>query len=356
MLTEIAASWTWIKRFEALTRCADTLDEVRDDVHDPARAQAARIPPVGRLKAALGELVDVSKSVDFRAAREGLVSWSERGSVTNLRALFDEATRALRSEARLLASRNSDEAKQVALLYQVAMLAERAPTLVLAETGIADDFGVSRDVAERWVTAAVDRKYFEVNEYLPESGRRLRITTRGLDALERIIEASAPAIATREKQQKFGILDAPNLLAADLDGTPGCMGACFIYLDLDNFKAINTRFTERVVDQAVLPQLHRILHGAAEFNGFAYAEGGDEFGVLLPNATEAMGVAFAHALLEKLRKELFAVGEEHLRITASIGLASTERFARGELPERANEAKARAKVGKDRVVVAGMSD
>lgn len=355
MFVAVSPSWASVRRFETLTRCADVLEEICDDVHLPEAARRNKVPVVGRLLATLDEVGDKATSLDFRSARESLRLWSERGSVADLRGLFAAAANALRLEARALIGRRPDQERRVALLYQLAMIAETSPGRALAEYRIRDDFAVDHLVAERWVNAAKERGHIEVLEFHPESGRSLKITQSGLEVLESTIAGEdGSAVSSRDKQQKFGILDGPHLLASDVEGAVGALGTCTIYLDLDDFKQLNTRFTERVVDRTILPELHRMIDSFGRGNGYSYAEGGDEVIILLTNATEAMGEAFAGAVLARIREAAFRVGEDIVRLTASAGLASSERFALNEIADAANQAKAEAKRrGKDRVVVAG---
>lgn len=58
-------------------------------------------------------------------------------------------------------------------------------------------------------------------------------------------------VRPREKHQKFEILDSPALLAADLSKPCGILGRAVLYIDLDDFKAINTQLTETVVDRLI---------------------------------------------------------------------------------------------------------
>lgn len=157
----------------------------------------------------------------------------------------------------------------------------------------------------------------------------------------------------REKQQKFGILDSPTLLARDLESAVGPMGASLLYLDVDNFKAVNTLLTERVVDRSVLPELQRSVEVAARGHGHAYAEGGDEMIVLLPNTAPLVGFAFAESLREHVAKQVFVAEGKTVRLTLSIGLAvAMSQIAPSALPERANLAKAHAKKnGKNAVAI-----
>jgi diguanylate cyclase (GGDEF)-like protein len=154
---------------------------------------------------------------------------------------------------------------------------------------------------------------------------------------------SGPQADTRERHQKFGILDAPNLLAADLAVAVGPLGAALLYLDADHFKLLNTRYTERLVDRDLLPDIHRLVEAATHDHGYAYAEGGDEMIVLLRNHSELMGLAFAETLRAAVEARTFQVNGAAVRLTVSIGVAAAPHNDRASLPERANLAKAEAK-------------
>lgn len=156
----------------------------------------------------------------------------------------------------------------------------------------------------------------------------------------------------REKDQKFGILDAPSLLEGDLALAPGRLGRAVIYMDLDRFKAANTELTERVVDDLILPPIHRALRDCATGNGWVYAEGGDEFTVLLPNVSRAMAIGFSHALRHVIKSLRFDGAAAAFMFSASVGVAhDNSESHNGDLPGRANAAKKVAKEqGRDCVV------
>ncbi len=157
----------------------------------------------------------------------------------------------------------------------------------------------------------------------------------------------------REREQKFGILDAPKLFAADIADAFGALGAAVVYLDIDHFKVLNTQHTETVLDKTLLPEFQRLIGDVTLGHGFAYREGGDEF-VLLPwNCTLAMAEAFVRDMVERVRAARFDVRGQTVSLTISAGvatLASVE--AANDAKEQANLAKKHAKeTGRDRASV-----
>jgi diguanylate cyclase (GGDEF)-like protein len=149
----------------------------------------------------------------------------------------------------------------------------------------------------------------------------------------------------REKQQKFGILDSPTTLSSDIAKPCGPLGRAVIYLDIDNFKAINTQLMERVVDESVLPPIHTLLANSVMHIGYAYAEGGDEFTIILPNTSERMALAYAETIRKLIENLVFEPPAKRIRVTASIGLAYGKSDEGGgkELVKFANLAKNHAK-------------
>jgi len=157
----------------------------------------------------------------------------------------------------------------------------------------------------------------------------------------------------RTKHEKFAILDSPRLLASDLENSIGTFGASVLYLDIDHFKALNTKHTERVIDKTVLPSFQTLVATAVERHGFAYAEDGDEVVILLPNTSLSLAAAFAEELRYRIERHLFAIEGDGARITVSIGLASST-SSLTQLTEWANLAKAEAKQrGRNRTVTTG---
>jgi diguanylate cyclase (GGDEF)-like protein len=193
------------------------------------------------------------------------------------------------------------------------------------------------DFKEMWIVIAFLRKQ--------AAGRKER--PQGL-----LLATAAP---TREKQQKFGILDSPNQLTADLQEVAGPLGRAVIFLDIDHFKELNSQLTNTRVDALILPAVHQLFHDCALRVGYAYCVGGDEFAFLLPNSGERLAIAFAEELRARILALRFDGRAQEVHLTVSIGMAHGTGVENGEaLLERANEAEVRAKAnGRDRVEVWG---
>lgn len=190
-------------------------------------------------------------------------------------------------------------------------------------------------------------------------GELTNVTTRLLSEVQAMVlelkGRAQPSRPARQKQDKFGILDSPAMFALDIEQKPGLLGSAVIYLDLDDFKALNTKLTEVVVDRTVLPPVHTLIGQLIGNQGFAYAEGGDEFKVLLPNATMAIAIKLARELRIRIAGLRFTDEAKEVTLTASLGIAhfSAEGDAR-EAETHANEAKRFGKAnGKNNVAAWG---
>ncbi|QJR10721.1 hypothetical protein DSM104443_01790 [Usitatibacter rugosus] len=164
------------------------------------------------------------------------------------------------------------------------------------------------------------------------------------------LRADEPQTA-RDKQQKFGILDAQPLLAEDIATTHGPLGRAVLYIDIDDFKAVNTSLTEVRVDALVLPVIHRFLAEVVRSIGHAYAEGGDEMTIYLPNCTQTFAIEVGHAVRKGISELSFGAAAAHTKVTVSVGVAYAAANSPSEnLVLEANEAKQLAKgKGKNRI-------
>ncbi|MCW2524843.1 MAG: pleD [Frankiales bacterium] len=130
-------------------------------------------------------------------------------------------------------------------------------------------------------------------------------------------------------------------------------------LDLDHFKRINDTYSHGAGDE-VLRQIARMLRAfCQEYRDsgqdvLAARLGGEEFLLLWRECQPARAATAAHAVLDRIRHQQFAELEAHVRVTASIGLASGDAEVSGaELLKAADRRLYQAKrSGRDRVVAA----
>jgi diguanylate cyclase (GGDEF)-like protein len=117
-----------------------------------------------------------------------------------------------------------------------------------------------------------------------------------------------------------------------------------IYLDVDNFGKFNDKYGTEEGDK-LLSSLTSILLGVVKHKGTLYRISGDEFVALLPNHE----INEARATAERIQSSVLSI--RSYRITASIGIASTEEHSPERLFWSARSAMAIAKAnGKNRIV------
>jgi diguanylate cyclase (GGDEF)-like protein len=105
-----------------------------------------------------------------------------------------------------------------------------------------------------------------------------------------------------------------------------------------------------LVDRTVLPEFQRLIAAAVARRGYAYAEGGDEVVILLPNTSISIAAAFAEQLRRAIERHCFPVDNGSVSLTLSIGAASGTSVL-SQLPDWANLAKQQAKqLGRNRTV------
>lgn len=121
-------------------------------------------------------------------------------------------------------------------------------------------------------------------------------------------------------------------------------GSAVLFIDLDDFKAVNDRYGHAVGDQVLTVIAGRLRATVRECDTVARF-GGDEFVVLAPRlrSPRSQGQRLGRRLIEAFREPI-SVGEELLQVTASIGIAEARPgIARDEILSRADQAMYRAK-------------
>jgi diguanylate cyclase (GGDEF)-like protein len=158
------------------------------------------------------------------------------------------------------------------------------------------------------------------------------------------------ALRVREYDEKFHILEAPSLFLPDLAyyrrrARFRSVPVAVAYLDIDDFKAYNTRYTETRVDLDLLAPFMEAVEAHVFSHGHAYRFGGDEYVLTLPN----MGLDWAVMFLKELSKRIAETAYRGIdkAPTVSAGLVIVDVdcvLTDREVQGRANAAKNHAKV------------
>ncbi len=143
--------------------------------------------------------------------------------------------------------------------------------------------------------------------------RRLRVLTE-----ERHAQAVTDQLTTLgNRRAMFDLLDA--LLGEHRIAGADAREFTFLFVDLNRFKEVNDSFGHVVGDE-LLRQLGERLKGSLRGSDLLVRLGGDEFGVVLPDANADYGATVAQRLSSQLT-EPFVLGHVRAQIGASIGIA-----------------------------------
>ncbi len=109
----------------------------------------------------------------------------------------------------------------------------------------------------------------------------------------------------RQYDEKFHILQAPNLFLPDLAYFRAkCadreMPLAVAFLDIDGFKQFNTDYGETKIDRNLLPRFMQTLEAHVFHHGYAYRQGGDEYLILVPSLSKQLAIAFLDELRSKV--------------------------------------------------------
>ena len=98
----------------------------------------------------------------------------------------------------------------------------------------------------------------------------------------------------------------------------------FMLLDLDHFKSINDTYGHDVGDE-VLKAVGNCLLEYTRHHDIVARLGGEEFAIVAPNMNKTECHGFADRLREAISKLTIKVGNVHLRVTVSVGIAISQR-------------------------------
>ena len=110
------------------------------------------------------------------------------------------------------------------------------------------------------------------------------------------------------------------LLGDEIEKAKNGRPLCLLMLDLDYFKAINDRHGHLVGDQA-LSSVAQLLREQSPADAVIGRFGGEEFSMMLREATLAQAAAIAEKLRSALAAQPLALRELRLPLTISIGVA-----------------------------------
>ncbi|MEO7746679.1 MAG: sensor domain-containing diguanylate cyclase [Actinomycetota bacterium] len=131
-----------------------------------------------------------------------------------------------------------------------------------------------------------------------------------------------------------------------------------LLLDLDFFKTVNDTYGHTVGD-AVLRELARRLASCVREVDVVARYGGEEFVVVTPETDIEGAERLAARICEAVREEPFVVGDDVVKVTVSVGIASLPQHgsASGDLVRAADEGLYAAKhAGRDRYRVASSGE
>ncbi len=153
----------------------------------------------------------------------------------------------------------------------------------------------------------------------------------------------------REYDEKFHILEAPSLFFPDLAYYRArCRlrdkSIAVAYMDIDDFKTFNTRYTETKVDLDVLTPFMEAIEAHIFVHGHAYRFGGDEYVVLLPNMTRSWAIEMLERLQGQLARANYKGIDDAPTVCIGLYMVAPECWLTDrEVLERANCGKASAK-------------
>ncbi|EAM7072223.1 cellulose biosynthesis regulator YedQ [Salmonella enterica] len=99
-----------------------------------------------------------------------------------------------------------------------------------------------------------------------------------------------------------------------------------IQLDLDYFKSVNDRFGHQAGDR-VLSHAAGLIGSTIRAHDIAGRVGGEEFCIVLPDATKAQALQIAERIRQRINdKEMLVMKSTTLRISASMGISSAEEY------------------------------
>lgn len=100
-------------------------------------------------------------------------------------------------------------------------------------------------------------------------------------------------------------------------------GYVILVIDIDHFKHLNDSYGHTIGDK-VLIKIGNIIKLSIRQGDFAFRYGGEEFVIVLPGTSLALGCTIAERLRSRIAQTEFAFGTLRVPVTISIGLANRQ--------------------------------
>lgn len=127
-------------------------------------------------------------------------------------------------------------------------------------------------------------------------------------------------------------------------------GYAVVVVDIDHFKQLNDTYGHATGDK-ILALIGRTIAASTRQGDYAFRYGGEEFVIILPGASQAMGQSFAERLRQRIAESRFSHCAIPIPVTVSIGVALKKPGMAGQTAfEQADQALYSAKQqGRNRV-------
>jgi diguanylate cyclase (GGDEF)-like protein len=197
-----------------------------------------------------------------------------------------------------------------------------------------------------WLDEIIEQEWFQTT---PPFRLPRPIDYVPMQLIQEIFDQRRPRSLTRKYDEKFHILQAPELFLPDLSyyramtdlrGT----NTAVAFLDIDHFKSFNTDYKEAVVDRNILPRFMQLVEAHVCFHGHAYRQGGDEYLIVLPGLSREIALDFLDDLRIKISKLDYPAISRRLTVSMGVCIADEDCYLTDrEIQEQANRAKEVAK-------------
>ena len=227
---------------------------------------------------------------------------------------------------------------------------------------------IESEATEIWCKQSIDRYGYLTGEQRAKYENEL-FGKRGIALTNAYLEVDLLVDAARSKagqvqaqlkefDQKFGILLSGGQARIDFEIwagelRPAGAAIAILFVDIDNFKRLNSKHTETIIDETILPDAMRLIQRMVNQRGGAYKQGGEEFLVILPNHDGPEAGAFAEKLRLGMQNTIFKVKDQVEQVTVSVGVACWPQHGQtyDEVLRKANQAEAEAKRTKNITVL-----